>query len=195
MIPYSDLVYFLAVLVLLVPMLVASRLGKGASAVWLAIATAIMMCVEFSTPLHLTASVYVPELFAVVFFGIYQLALVKLALKFKAIRKNVLLISLSLIPIVVAKYVPAVFPDFHFGFVGISYVTFRSLDVIWSITDGVLMEVGTLDPPSPPVPSTASAGSARTSGGIELGMKCSWIWMRACRTCSWVCSTSSSSPR
>ena len=145
MIPYSDLVYFLAVLVLLVPMLVASRLGKGASAVWLAIATAIMMCVEFSTPLHLTASVYVPELFAVVFFGIYQLALVKLALKFKAIRKNVLLISLSLIPIVVAKYVPAVFPDFHFGFVGISYVTFRSLDVIWSITDGVLMEVGTLD--------------------------------------------------
>jgi membrane protein involved in D-alanine export len=145
MIPYSELVYFLAVLALLVPMLVASRVGRSAPVIWLAIATLIMMFVEFSTPLKLTPDVVVPELFAVVFFGVYQLILVQLALRFAGLRKNLLLIPISLVPIVVAKYVPMVIPSFHFGFGGISYVTFRSLDVLWSITDGVLKEAGVLD--------------------------------------------------
>lgn len=145
MTPYAELPYFLFVLALLIPMVIACVIRKCMGPLWIALATGIMIYVQYGTPLHLTPSVVVPELFALVFFGLYQWALVKLALKYKSLRRASWLIPLSLIPLVVAKYVPAVFPDFHFGFAGISYVTFRSLDVLWSITDGVLVEVSSLD--------------------------------------------------
>jgi membrane protein involved in D-alanine export len=145
MIPYADLVYFLLVLALVVPIVIASWIGKGTGPLWIMLTTVIMLFVQYGTLLHITPTVVVPELFALVFFGFYQWGLVKLALKVKAMRKAPLLIALSLIPIVVAKYVPSIFPDFHFGFAGISYVTFRSLDVLWSITDGVIVEMSSLD--------------------------------------------------
>ncbi len=145
MTPYAELPYFLFVLALIIPMVIACAFWKSTGPLWIAMATGIMICVQYGTPLHITPSLVVPELFALAFFGVYQWALVQLALKFKGMRRSSLLIPLSLLPLIVAKYVPQVSPNFHFGFAGISYVTFRSLDVLWSITDGVLTEAGSLD--------------------------------------------------
>lgn len=145
MTPYTGFVYFLVVIALVIPMLVTSRFGKGAGPLWIAITTAFMLYLQYNTPLHLSPSLWIPEGFALVAFGAWQWVLVRLALGVKAMRKSWILIPLSLLPLVVAKYMPFVLPEYKFGFIGISYVTFRSLDVLWSITDGVLKEVGALD--------------------------------------------------
>ena len=47
-------------------------------------------------------------------------------------------LALSLLPLVVAKVLPVLAPDTAFGFLGISYVTFRALDVVFSIHDRVI---------------------------------------------------------
>ncbi|MEO8351805.1 MAG: D-alanyl-lipoteichoic acid biosynthesis protein DltB, partial [Chthoniobacteraceae bacterium] len=52
---------------------------------------------------------------------------------------------LSLLPLATAKFVPLLSPGSLFGFLGISYVSFRALDVLFSIHDGVIeaLEPGT----------------------------------------------------
>ncbi|MDB6138048.1 MAG: hypothetical protein JWO94_1120, partial [Verrucomicrobiaceae bacterium] len=86
MTPYAELPYFLLILALIIPMVIACRIGKGTGPWWIALTTGLMLYAQYGTPLHITPFVVVPELFALAFFGIYQWALVKLSLKHKAIR-------------------------------------------------------------------------------------------------------------
>ena len=144
MIPYSELVYFLSVLAILCAIVLVARWRNAAGPYWIAGATAIMLYLQYSSaPLHLAPNLWVPELVAVVVFGLYQWVLVRLALSFKALRRSVLLVPLSILPLVLLKY--PIGHSYRFGFTGISYVSFRALDVLWSITDGVIAEVGSLD--------------------------------------------------
>ncbi len=144
MIPYSELVYFLYVLAILCAIVLVARWRNAAGPYWIAGATAIMLYLQYSSaPLHLAPNLWVPELVAVVVFGLYQWVLVRLALSFKALRRSVLLVPLSILPLVLLKY--PIGHSYRFGFTGISYVSFRALDVLWSITDGVIAEVGSLD--------------------------------------------------
>src|SRR2546427_9448933 len=48
---------------------------------------------------------------------------------------------LVLLPLAAAKFVPLIAPNLWLGFLGISYVTFRSLDVIFCIQDGLIASV------------------------------------------------------
>lgn len=54
-------------------------------------------------------------------------------------------VLLSLLPLLIAKFLPLAWRDHEFGFIGISYVTFRSLDVVFSVQDGVLKSVPALE--------------------------------------------------
>ena len=145
MTPYAGIEYFLLILGLVAIMVIISAVRKGLGPIWLAVVTASVIVIQYNTPLEITPTMWVPELVAVIVFGLYQWGLIRFALKYKPWRKATLLIPLSLIPILIAKYMPLVMPHWQFGFAGISYVTFRSLDVIWSITDGVLAEAGAMD--------------------------------------------------
>lgn len=144
MTPYADLSYFLFILCIVCPMMIAGARGHAGWR-WTALATVVMLAVQYTTPLQIVPGLVVWELAALVSFGIYLFALVKLALKKIIPKKSALLVPLGLLPLVIAKYLPLGMHDFHFGFAGISYVTFRALDVLWMITDGVLVEVGLLD--------------------------------------------------
>ena len=142
--PYADLSYFVAVLCIVGPIIIAGAAGRAGWR-WTALATIVMLVLQYTTPLQIVPGVVVWELVALVSFGIYLFALAQLALKKVIPKKSALIIPLGLLPLVVAKYVPLGLPNFEFGFLGISYVTFRALDVLWLITDGVLAEVGLLD--------------------------------------------------
>ncbi len=144
MTPYAGLVYFLCILVLLCPMLLTAWVRKRSSPWWIVAATAVMLWLEYaSSTVDLTASIRVPEMFTLAGFGLYQWILLRLALNVKAFKKSWILVPLSILPLTLLKY--PIGHGYHFGFTGISYATFRVLDVLWSITDGVLAEVGAVD--------------------------------------------------
>ncbi len=54
-------------------------------------------------------------------------------------------IGLSVLPLALAKVIPLVSPKTQFGFLGISYVTFRALDIVFCLRDGVIARPGPVD--------------------------------------------------
>ncbi len=50
-------------------------------------------------------------------------------------------VLLTLLPLVVARFLPVAIPHAQVGFLGISYVTFRSLDVIFGIRDRLIVSL------------------------------------------------------
>src|SRR5262249_55061875 len=54
-------------------------------------------------------------------------------------------IGVSLLPLALAKVSPLVSPRTQFGFLGISYVTFRALDLVFCLRDGVIETPGAID--------------------------------------------------
>ena len=67
-------------------------------------------------------------------------------LRWKSSRTFVPAILLSLLPLLACKFMPVFSHGSAFGYLGISYVTFRALDVVFSIRDGVVksLSVGQL---------------------------------------------------
>ena len=45
---------------------------------------------------------------------------------------------LALAPLAAAKFLPLIFPGIEFGFLGISYITFRILDILFCVQDGLI---------------------------------------------------------
>lgn len=146
MTPYSSLSYFILLIVLAAPMLLRAQWGWSVEASWLVGATVVMLLVQYALAwLQLAPHVMVPELLTLVFFGAYQWGLLQLALKRKKRGGAWWLITLGLLPLAAAKFLPALAPGWGFGFAGISYVTFRALDALFMVCDGVLAEAGAMD--------------------------------------------------
>ena len=141
MIPYADFLYFGVLLYVVVPTLVLGLCGR-ASGRWILIATAAMLVVQYGGSIHISAGIEVREIWLVAGYALLQWAV---ALGFLQSRGRTsrrapfyAAILLSVSPLAVAKYVPLVAPHCQFGFLGISYVTFRSLDVIICVQDRLL---------------------------------------------------------
>jgi len=76
----------------------------------------------------------------------YQMIVPFAFLRWKSNRNFYFAMVLALLPLTTNKLLPFVAGESVFGFVGISYVTFRAVDVIFSIRDGVVksLSVGQL---------------------------------------------------
>jgi membrane protein involved in D-alanine export len=144
MTPYSHIDYFLIILAILLPMTVAGARGR-ADGRWIVGATVLMLVLQYKTLMQITRHLHWPELVALLLFGLWQWILLRLALAKKLPGGSKVAIPLGLLPLAVAKFLPEMAPGCQFGFAGISYVTFRALDVLWAVTDGVLAEVAFLD--------------------------------------------------
>lgn len=145
MLPYASLFYLMLLMAVLLPVTVAGLLGR-ANWRWTVAATFIMLGVQYANELQITPHVQVPELVALILFGFYHWGLQRLGLRIqKAKQKSWWLIPAAVLPLVLAKLEPGWLGGLHFGFVGISYITFRVLDILWAISDGTLKEVGALD--------------------------------------------------
>ncbi len=142
MVPYADFLYFGLMLYPVVPTLVLGWLGR-INWRWILITTVALVIFQYSTTLKILPNVAVQEIWIVVAYAAFELLLAKTFLWIRA-RANQRVwfyaaLLLALAPLLVAKYVPAFAPTTLIGFLGISYVTFRVLDVIIGIQDRLIL--------------------------------------------------------
>jgi membrane protein involved in D-alanine export len=156
MIPYADFLYFGILLYIAVPTLLIRR-WLGFSRVWVLLACAAMLLVQYGTIAHLlpvaipaspgttdgfslsSGPAEIRTIYEVMTCGIF---LWVVAQAFLWIRVRTAwywpfpaALVLTLLPLVFARFLPLAIPGSQLGFLGISYVTFRSLDVIFGIRD------------------------------------------------------------
>jgi membrane protein involved in D-alanine export len=144
MVPYADFLYFGVALYLLVPTLLVRLLGRPARA-WILVATLLMLAVQYAGLVHVAPGSAVREVWVVAGYALFQWAV---ALPFLWVRARTshrgpyyAALLLALLPLLVAKLVPLVAPGTQLGYLGISYVTFRSLDVIFGIQDRLITKL------------------------------------------------------
>ncbi len=138
MIPYGDFLYFGLLLYVAVPTLVLGLFGR-AWWPWTLAATAAMLAVQYAPWQALLPDVVLRELWLVLAWTAWQYGVARafLAARARTAHRGVFALALgaALLPFVVGKYVPLVAPDLHAGFLGLSYVTLRSVDAIICIQD------------------------------------------------------------
>ena len=162
MIPYADFLYFGILLYIALPTLLIRR-WLGFSRAWVLLATAAMLVVQYGTITHVLpvtgpeSSVVtggssasggfgdVRTIYVVLACGIFQWIV---AQAFLWIRTRTAwywpfpaALLLTLFPLVGARFLPLAIPGAQLGFLGISYVTFRSLDVIFGIRDRLIVSL------------------------------------------------------
>lgn len=140
MIPFSDFHYFGLLLYILIPTLALGMFGR-ANRAWTLLTTLLIGVLNFSDDLPFRPDIIVHEIWIALGFAIYQGALTAAFLRWKSTPLFRVTLALSILPLAAAKFLPLIAPGTLFGFLGISYVTFRSLDVIFSIQDGILKTI------------------------------------------------------
>ena len=133
MVPYSNLLFFYILLILLIPAIILGLLEKRIKPYGI-ILTLLMMVIIFRD--------YKSQSLSLIIFYIVELILVKL---YELIRKKTnnrwilrLFSVIALTPLVLAKHGTL-------GFLGISYLTFKVVQVLIEIYDGLIKEITFLD--------------------------------------------------
>jgi len=146
MIPYTDFLYFGISLYVLIPALILGVLKRFWKA-WLVIATVLMLLVQYSDINNETNRV-VPGLVLVIGYAILQWAIAAGFLQVRGRAANrfpfYLAIFLSILPLIVEKILPVFQIESPYVFLGISYITFRSLDVLMGIQDKLIKKLDLL---------------------------------------------------
>ncbi|CUY00445.1 D-alanyl-lipoteichoic acid biosynthesis protein DltB [Staphylococcus epidermidis VCU071] len=158
MIPYGTFTFFLIAFIVLIPVIVLGFLGKR-SYIYNGISTAIMIVIIFASDKHnLLGQKYLSaQLFCFIIYVIWQAALIMYYYQSRQ-RKNtftkfVTIMVLSILPLAIVKILQSSWlggHQIHFheskliefvGFLGISYVTFKSVQLIMEIRDGSIKEI------------------------------------------------------
>ena len=138
MIPYADLTYWG---VLLYPTLPTFFVGWGRRLrqSWILLATLGMLVVQYPAERVLGQNAAVREIWLVVGFGVFEYLLARGWLAFRQ-RSNARWLAwsafgLALSPLIASRLLAS---QSNIGFIGISYLTFRSLDVLIAIEDRLI---------------------------------------------------------
>ena len=158
MIPYGTFTFFLVAIIVLLPVIILGFLGKR-SYIYNGLSTAIMIVVIFSSDKHnLFGNKYLSiQLISFVIYLIWQVLLImgyyKSRQKSNTFSKFVIVMILSILPLAIVKVLQSSWlggQQIHFhehkliefvGFLGISYVTFKSVQLIMEIRDGSIKEI------------------------------------------------------
>jgi membrane protein involved in D-alanine export len=146
MTPYGSTLYFG---ILLYPALAAigAGLARRLTWRWVLAATVAMAVVQYWGAVEVGAPRAVRELWIVAAYGAAQWGVMRLFLRRRAAGKSTRAVAMavgaSLAPLAAAKVIPLLAPGTAAGFLGISYITFRALDVLLGIHDGLVKEVPT----------------------------------------------------
>jgi membrane protein involved in D-alanine export len=144
--PYADFTYFALLLYVGVPTVALGLFGRAGWR-WALLVTAAVLLFQYRERVTIEPHYVLREIWLVVGFAVWQLATVRLYARTGA-RGGwpfCLTIAASLLPLLLAKLVPVLAPGEQFGFLGISYITFRALDVVFCLRDEVIAAPGTLD--------------------------------------------------
>lgn len=141
MTPYADFTYFGVLLYVVVLALALAFVRRGVRA-WLLVASAGMLVLHCAPARVTVATVSFSALWLAVGWAVFQ---VLVAVGFTAVRRGgrkawafYLAVLLALAPLLAAKFVPLLEHGWALAFLGISYLTFRSLDVVIGIHDGLI---------------------------------------------------------
>jgi membrane protein involved in D-alanine export len=137
MIPFGDFIFFGLLLYAVVPTIFLGLVG-WTGRWWTLLVTLVMLVLLFSNDLAVRPNFDVREIWIVLGYALFQVAVAAAFLRWKSRATFYAALALAVLPLAVAKALPALTLDTSFGFLGISYVTFRALDVIFSIHDGVI---------------------------------------------------------
>lgn len=158
MIPYGTFTFFLISFIVLIPVIILGFLGKR-SYIYNGITTAIMVILIFSSDKHnLFGQKYLSvQLISFIIYVIWQVGLImfyyKSRQKNNTFSKFVIIMVLSILPLALVKVLQSTWlgrHQIHFheskliefvGFLGISYVTFKSVQLIMEIRDGSIKEI------------------------------------------------------
>jgi membrane protein involved in D-alanine export len=146
MTPYADFLYFGLMLYPVVPTLALGLLGR-INWRWVLFVTVVVLIVQFGDTLQVLPRTYVQEIWLVLAYAAFQWVVSNgfLFLRARSQSRAVFYAAalLGLLPLALAKFAPLIAPRTLIGFLGISYVTFRSLDVIVNIQDGLITSLPT----------------------------------------------------
>jgi membrane protein involved in D-alanine export len=139
---YGDFTYFGLLLYIVIPTILLGLFGR-AGKWWILFTTALVLSVQLSGRLRIpTLALELREVWFFAAFGIWQTII---AFAFFKLRKPRFLVwpafALAVAPLVLAKAVPMQTPGGALTHLGFSYITFRALDVIFSIHDGVIKQL------------------------------------------------------
>jgi membrane protein involved in D-alanine export len=140
MLPFANFTYFGFLLVVLVPVVLAGLLGL-LNRWWTACALSLLLLVQASDDVAVRPDFHVRELYVILAYTAFQAAVVFGHLRWRSRTAFYAAVSLCIFPLLIAKLIPTLVPNTAFGFLGISYVTFRALDVIFSVHDGLIKEL------------------------------------------------------
>jgi membrane protein involved in D-alanine export len=155
MVPFDGFAYF-AILLFVLPAAVALRLMSSTARAAILLSTILMLALQYDGANATVGRVLVGTSTTVAAHAVYQWLLAA-GLGELARRRKVklgaaarppqagsyLAITLGVLPLVLVKFRPEL--DSLVGFLGLSYVTFRSLDVLLSIHDGVIDRIPALE--------------------------------------------------
>ena len=162
MIPYATFLYFgVAGLYVLLPILIARNVSPVTPGWlkhgWILLATAVMLAVQYRSPFNEKASPVVRQIWVVGCFLLVQYvlawALLAYRLRTKAKWPGYTAVTLAILPLLAAKFLPANAgasaggPVTAIGatglveFVGLSYATLKAVDVLIGIHDGLIKEL------------------------------------------------------
>jgi len=144
--PYENFTFFALLLYVVVPTIILG-LRRCAGWRWALAVTCAVLVVQFQRQLPIFPGFALREIWIVLGFAAWQLATLHM-LAVPAVRNRwafYAAIAASLLPLAAAKTAPLLMPGSEFGFLGISYVTFRALDVVFCLRDKVIAVPPTLD--------------------------------------------------
>lgn len=143
MVPYADSLYFT---VLIYPATIAIALGLAGRLTWrwVLIINVAMLGVQYSVGSEVgpgDGGTW-PKVWVLTVFAAYEWAVARVLLRLTTSTSRRLFfraaVGLALAPLMIAKFAPMDAAGTAVGFLGISYVTFRSLDVIICIHDRLI---------------------------------------------------------
>ncbi|WP_125713513.1 D-alanyl-lipoteichoic acid biosynthesis protein DltB [Companilactobacillus kedongensis] len=144
--PYSSPAYFLYLIVLLLPIMIGLYFGKRFR--WYeSIATLIILSITFFGDKSLQG-------ISLIFYILLEMLVVFSYLKYRTNKNNknsfwifTLSVILAIVPLVFVKINPLLHNATIslFGFLGISYLTFKSVEMIMEIRDGAIKEIKVTD--------------------------------------------------
>ncbi|MBI2853995.1 MAG: D-alanyl-lipoteichoic acid biosynthesis protein DltB [Chloroflexi bacterium] len=141
MVPYASFLYF-GVLLYVVATTPVMQLFRRTWRVWLLVATLAMLVVQYWTAEKPWPNISVQTIWLVLGYAVFEWAV---AMAFSLVRKRgkhrlvfYSAVALGLAPLVVVKFLPLFSQVDLIGFLGISYLTFRALDVIFCVQDKLI---------------------------------------------------------
>jgi membrane protein involved in D-alanine export len=143
-IPYTDFSFFGALITLAIPALILRARGKDIR-LWILAASVTIIILEFHHSRQMLVSL-----------GIFAAVQIGAIFGFQAICRAqppqskgrrygfYAALASTLLPLVACRALPFFAKGITFGFLGISYVTFRSLDVVFGLNDGLIASIDAL---------------------------------------------------